>query len=179
MENEPSQIIAGDAISWKRSLPDYPASAGWSLSYALRGPKQIDIATAADDDDHLVDVDSGTSASWLAGVYRMFLQVAKDGKRYTIDQVELEILPDPTHIADGTDLRPHVKKVLDAIEAVLEGKATRDQLAYTIDGVRIDRIPPLDLLEWRRRYRVEWNNHLKSEGRKKGRRSGNKIRVSF
>ena len=29
------QIIAGDSFAWKKCLSDYPASAGWVLSYAL------------------------------------------------------------------------------------------------------------------------------------------------
>ena len=178
MENEPSEIIAGDALSWSRSLSDYPASAGWSLSYALRGPKKIDINTVADGDAFQVAVSSAVSSAWPAGLYKWFALATKDGERYTVDQGGLEILADPAVLADGADLRPHVLKVLDAIEAVLEGKASEDQLQYKLDGVEIARIPPLDLLEWRRRYCVEWNNHLKSEGRKKGRRS-NKIRVSF
>ena len=31
----PREVRAGDTVSWRRSLPQFPADAGWSLSVAL------------------------------------------------------------------------------------------------------------------------------------------------
>jgi hypothetical protein len=35
LDDIPDQITAGNAFAWKKCLSDYPASAGWVLSYAL------------------------------------------------------------------------------------------------------------------------------------------------
>ena len=43
----PPQIRAGDSVTWRVSLPDYPVEAGWQLHYALRGPQGIDLEALA------------------------------------------------------------------------------------------------------------------------------------
>jgi hypothetical protein len=176
---EPESIIAGDSVAWLKTLADYPASAGWVLSYALRGPSKIDIDAAASDDDHLVDIDAADSAAWSAGFYAWTSFVKLDGKRHTISQGAIEVLADPAGIAAGVDQRPHCKKVLDAIEKVLEGKATRDQQEYEIDGVRISRMDIDKLLRWRTVYRSEWNAYIRANKVKKGGARGNRVLVRF
>jgi hypothetical protein len=176
---EPDQIIAGDSISWRKLLSDYPASAGWALSYALRGPGKIDIDAAADDDGHLIQIGAAATVSWAAGFYTWTLFAKLGADRYTVAQGAIEILADPAAIAAGVDQRPHCKKVLDAIEALLEGKASRDQREFEIDGVRISRMEIGELLRWRTVYRREWSAYLKNNQVAKGKRRGNRVLVRF
>ena len=176
---EPDQIISGDSIAWRKSLTDYPASAGWALSYALRGPAQVDIATTADGDGHLVSVGSAATSTWTAGFYTWTLFASLGADRYTVAQGSIEILADPATVAVGTDQRPHCKRVLDAIEALLEGKATRDQREYEIDGIRISRMEIADLLRWRTVYRREWSAFLKSQQVAKGKSRGRRVLMRF
>ena len=49
----------------------------------------------------------------------------------------------------------HAQTVLDAIEAVIENRASLDQQSYTIAGRRLDRMPIADLLMLRDRYKAE------------------------
>ena len=58
-------------------------------------------------------------------------------------------------IAAGHDARSHVQRVLDAIEAVLEKRATLDQEQYRINNRELRRTPIADLLKLRDRYRGE------------------------
>lgn len=176
---EPDQIISGDSVAWLKSLADYPASAGWALSYALRGPAQIDLTTTPDGDGHLVSVGSAVTATWTAGFYTWTLFASLWSDRYTVAQGNVEILADPVSVAVGTDQRPHCKRVLDAIEALLEGKATRDQREYEIDGIRISRMEIADLLRWRTVYRREWSAFLKSQQVAKGKSRGGRVLVRF
>lgn len=158
----PVRLYAGATATWRRSLPDYPATAGWTLKYALRGPSDIDSAAAGS--DHLIEVAKADTAKWTAGFYTWtaFVENA-DGERHIVDQGTIEVEPDPT-----ADQRPHVKKVLDAIEALLEGKATRDQQEYEVDGVKIKRMDIDQLLRARQLYKREWKNHLKAQRLAKG-----------
>ncbi len=176
---EPDQIIAGDSVSWRKALADYPASAGWDLTYALRGPDKIDLDSSADGDAHLIDLAAADTANWAAGFYTWTLFAKMGGDRYTVAQGAVEILPDPAGIAAGADQRPHCKKVLDAIEALLEGKATRDQKTYEVDGVRIDRMEIAELLRWRVVYRREWRDYLRKQQVAKGKKRGNRVLVRF
>lgn len=176
---EPTSIIAGDSVTWKKTLADFPASAGWVLSYALRGPAAIDIIAAAEGDDHLVSKAPDVTTLWAAGFYAWTAIVTLAGQRYTVDQGNVEILADPVTATGVVDQRPHCKRVLDAIEAVLEGKASRDQQEYEIDGVRISRMDIDKLLRWRSTYRVEWQAWQRKQQVAKGKSNGNRVLVRF
>ena len=63
--------------------------------------------------------------------------------------------PDIAQLAAGHDARSHVQRVLDAIEAVLEKRATLDQEQYRINNRELRRTPIADLLKLRDRYRME------------------------
>ena len=63
--------------------------------------------------------------------------------------------PDIAQLAAGHDARSHVQRVLDAIEAVLEKRATLDQERYRINNRELVRTPVADLLKLRDRYRGE------------------------
>ncbi|WP_123711612.1 hypothetical protein [Sinobacterium caligoides] len=52
------------------------------------------------------------------------------------------------------DDRTHAKRVLAAIEAVIEKRASRDQMAYSIDSRSLSRTPIADLMLLRDRYKT-------------------------
>ena len=49
----------------------------------------------------------------------------------------------------------HAERVLAAIEAVLERRASTDQMNYSIEGLSLARTPITDLLTLRDRYKAE------------------------
>jgi len=94
---EPDEIIAGDTIKWKKSLSDYLASAGWSLTYVLlNAAGKITITSSADGSDHLISIDAATTAAYAAGLYDWSLTVSNGLERYTIGNGRIEVKPDPT-----------------------------------------------------------------------------------
>lgn len=176
---EPEKIIAGDSLTWTKSLDNFLASAGWILSYALRGPAAIDFDAVADGDAYRVEVTSAVTALWAPGFYSWIAFVTKAGDRYTLDQGSVEILPDPVETTTISDQRPHCKRMLDAIEALFEGKATKDQIEYEIDGIRIKRMDVDALLRWRQTYKQEWAAWQRDQKIKKGGARGNRVLVRF
>ena len=81
--------------------------------------------------------------------------------------------------ADTSDPRTHARKVLDALEALIEGKASKDQQSYSIAGRSISRLSPGELLEWRDRYRVEVAAEARAEKIKNGGMHAGIIKVRF
>ena len=79
---------------------------------------------------------------------------------------------------EGHDTRSHVKKVLDALEAMIENKASKDQIYYMIEGRALSRIPPEDLLKWLGIYQQKYAEELNAEKRASGKKV-NKILVEF
>lgn len=177
--NEPMEITAGDTVKWTRSLSDYLASDGWVLTYALRNEAgSIDITASADGDNHLVDVAASVTAGWPAGSYSWHGYVTKAAERYSVDTGHIEIKQNlaATVSHDG---RSHVKKVLDAIEAVLEERATEKQLAYSINGRTLSLTPLAELYTLRSQYIQEYRREVNAERLANGLGSSRKVLTRF
>lgn len=116
----PAALQAGDTISWRRVLPDYPASQGWVLHYRLVNPAgHIDIAATADGDDHLVTVGAVTSASYAPGDYTAVEYVVNGADRTTTGQTALSIKPDIPSMGAGFDGRTQAQRALADLRAAL------------------------------------------------------------
>ena len=177
---EPAEVRAGDTIKWKRSLDLYKANDGWSLQYAFRGSSgTIDISASADGADHLINVAPSTSAAYSAGIYDVIGYVTKGSDRHTVFSSRIEILVDLATAGSSYDGRSHVKKTLDAIEAVLENRATKEIEESTIEGVAIKRIPHSELLTFRSKYLQWYQQEQASERLKQGQGSGRTILTRF
>ena len=134
-----SELITGDTLQFTTSVPDYPASAGWTLTYRLvprTSGSAISFDATADGDDYDIEVGASTTDDWTAGEYSWSAYVSKAGERHTVDQGTVKIQPNPGTVA-AYDARSHARKMLEAIEAVIESRATstqREMVSYTIGG---------------------------------------------
>jgi hypothetical protein len=152
---EPVVVTAGDTWKWKRSLADYPASGGWSLRYVLASPTQrYTFDSSADGDDHLVSRATGDTDDIVPGRYQWTAFARNGTERYQVGAGTLEVRPN-VEGARPWDARTHARKVLEAIEAVLEDRATKDQEEYTIGDRSLKRTPIKDLMVLRDTYRLE------------------------
>jgi hypothetical protein len=151
----PLSIPAGVTFERSLCLDDYPASDGWSLTVALRGPQAINLTSTADGDQHDLTASAATTATWTAGLYSYSIRATKAGEVHQIEQGTIEIEPDVAAIATGVDQRSHARRTLDAIEALLENRATIDQERYRINNRELYRMPIAELLKFRDQYRAE------------------------
>lgn len=182
-KNEPLKLRAGDTWKWRREdlATDYPAST-WTLTYRFKNAAGgFEVVASADGDNFSVEVAASTSSTHAAGVYAWQAQVVNGAEKYTVDQGTTEVL---ANLFSGTataasDQRTHAKKVLDAIEAVIEGRASKDQEEYTIGGRSLKRTPIEDLLKLRQTYRDEVAAELAAERIANGIGLAKKIQVRF
>jgi len=179
--NEPAQVTAGDTISWTKTVDDFPAGDGWTLTYNLRGPSSsIDITAAGQaDGSYLVSVSAATSANWTAERYRFKAFVSKDSSRYEVDEGRIVVAADFAELAIF-DERSHAEITLANIKAVLEKKATRDQQSFTLpNGQSLERISVPDLLKFKDYYEREVANERNARRLKRGNRIGGVILTRF
>lgn len=176
---EPLEITAGDTLIWTRRLIEYPASGGWVLKYALRGPAVIDITSTADGDDHLVTIPSNQDPALIQGNFSIQGYVEKTGERHTVYSGHLKVNQNLVSAVAGHDGRTHAARVIDAIEALIEGRATADQQEMVVDGDRLVKTPFEMLIKIRQRYRVELSAEKRKERRKQGRSSGRLIKYQL
>lgn len=157
---EPGTFIAGDFVTWQRADlgVDYPP-ASYSLSYKARregsGVTALTIAASADGAAYRVTLSSATTAAYSAGTYHWQAYITRnsDGARLTVGEGVFTV--EANRATATTDPRSHVRRVLDAIEAVIENRATRDQESYSIQGRTLARTPIADLLLLRDKYKQD------------------------
>lgn len=166
-EKEPAQLVVGDRWLWKRTDlgTDYPP-ASYSLKYVLRRHDtgaEIEITASESGSDYLVEVASATTAVKSAGWYawQAYIIRTSDSERVLIGSGTVELIANRD--AAETDPRTHARKVLDAIEAVIENRATVDQQEYSIAGRSLKRMEIGDLLKLRDKYRAEVNAEQNAE----------------
>lgn len=165
-------LIAGDTLNYQATAPAYPPSAGWVLRVRFT-PRAVGVgsgvaytanATAAGD-LFTVQVAASVTATWAAGRYGWASWVERAGERYTLASGQLLVQADPATAAVGADSRSHAERVLDAVEAVIEGRATAAQSELQIGQRALKFIPMAELLAVRDRYRWEVRNqHAAARG---------------
>lgn len=170
-------IYAGINLEFKKSFSDYKASE-WELKYILVNDENAYSITAiSDGDDFLIKVPATTTSSWESGFYQYSGIVSKGGDKYIVERGTCEIKSNPA--LSSVDVRSHAKKMLDAIEAILEGRAGEDINEYVINGRQISKMTLDELIKARSYYLAEYQRELQAERMKLGLGTGRKILVRF
>jgi hypothetical protein len=168
---EPGIITAGETLKWTKSLVDYPASEGCALKYYFRGAGTgFDATAIADGDDYSITVPAATTAGMIAGTYTWQAEVSLSGEKFIVDSGEVTVKPGLAGVTTSTthDGRSPAKKILDAIDAMILGKASRDQQEYTIGNRALKRIPIPDLLALRTRYAQIYARERRADALRQG-----------
>jgi hypothetical protein len=186
-EGEPTEIVVGDFIQWKRSdiAEDYPTSSGYTAEYVARitggGSTEIKLAQAAGstDDYYLFTVDSDTSAAFSPGLYHWQLEITQtsSGNRLVVDIGDFTAIPDMD--SNQADPRIHAEIMVAKIETILQGKADSDVASYSIAGRSLTKLSFQELLDARDHYRREVVQHNNKELVKRGKKNGSTIQVRF
>lgn len=176
---EPTELRAGDTWRWTRALADYPASA-WTLKYRYKHPTLagFEIVATASGDTHSVAYAAASSADVAAGEFSWSAWVeGGSSEKYTVDEGVVTIKPDYRAAAASAvlDDRSHARIVLAAIEAVIEGRAAKDQEEYEIAGRRLKHTPIPQLLKLRQTYRAEVRAQQQAERLQNGTGIGGRI----
>lgn len=176
---EPTSFTVGDTVKWTKTLSNYPASDGWVLSYAFVNSSATfgESTSTADGDSHAIVITATDSADLTAGVYTWQSYVTYSGERYQVGAGTVTV---KANFADGAaDVRSHAKKVLDAIESVIEGRASEDASSLSIAGRSITKMTLDELVAARSRYRVEYANEIKAERIDAGLGHSGRVRIRF
>lgn len=154
----PTSFVRGDTVAWRVELADYPADDGWVLSYVLVKDGEHETVTAsADGSAHLVEIAAATSALYAAGLYAWQAYVTKAAVRYTLGSGQLEVCINFADQTSGYDARTTNRKILEALEATLERRASKIQSSHSIDtpdgGRQISMLSHAELIAAIDRYR--------------------------
>lgn len=177
---EPTEIVSGETVKWTKSLSDYPADT-WTLTYQFVNAADAQAVTCtASGTDFLATITAAQSAAMTAGDWYWQARVSYSGEVYGVGSGRVTVKPNYA-VAGATalDARSHVKKVLDAIEAVMEGKASEDQMSMSIGDRSLSRYSPSELITWRQKYAAEYAREVRQERIKLGLGHSGKVRIRF
>ena len=183
---EPNELVVGDYWAWRRDdlASDYPPDS-YALTYEFHedsgggGNHKFTITATEADNTYYIEVPTTTTDDYIAGdfIWSAYITRSSDSARIQIDTGRTKIT---ANLADtNVDLRSHAKKVLDAIEAVIEGRATIDQSSFSLGGRSLSRMSVDELMTFRDRYRAEYLKEIKLARIRNKQGSGNTIKIKF
>ena len=178
--NAPKEITAGFTYEWQESFSQYPASTyGLTATFILNtyGNTRITVTAVASGDSFTLTIPAATSANFTAGNYKLYLFVTLGAAKYLVGNQDVVIKANPL-TATG-DTRSHIQKVLDAIEAVLENRATQEYQSMSINGYSITQMSPQELLKLRSYYKNELRKANNIDRINNGGNPLNTIKVKF
>lgn len=178
-------IVAGNTINWKKTTlyTDYPDSA-YAIAYqaTLNGTPgtSFTVTGSVTSEEWIFSITHTDSASITPGIYQWNLYVTKSSssERKILESGVWEVIP---NISTNTsvDVQSHARKVLTAIEAVIEGRASQDQMSYSIAGRSLSRMSIQDLMFFRDQYKAEWTKEKRLQRAKAGKGHDGQIITYF
>lgn len=148
----PTVIKAGVTFDAEFECPSYSAPT-WSATLYLRGGSAITLAALDNTAPlHRFFASATETGNWKPGVYTYAVRVLKDEQVVEIETGTVQILPDIAGLPVDHDARSQNRKILDAITAVLERRATQDQEKYRINNRELWRTPIPELLTLKNHY---------------------------
>ncbi len=180
----PETIIIGDYLLWKRTdlVSDYPL-ATHSMEYVARitagGSTEIKVAATETNGTYVFEVDSATSAAYVAGFYHWQLEVTEtaSGNRVVIERGTFTAVEDLD--VNGADPRSHAEIMITKIESLLQGKGDADVSSYSIQGRSLTKLSYQELIQARDYFRKEYAKERQIERAKAGETTGATILVRF
>lgn len=147
----PKAINAGfnfTASAWRREFSAHD----WVLQLNLRGPVAVDVESTRNGARHEFDVSAAVTKEWPAGQYAYSLRATSGDAVHLVETGNVTINADIAAAGAGHDGRTPNRRALDAIEAVLEKRASLDQQSYRINNRELERTSIPDLLRLKAHY---------------------------
>jgi hypothetical protein len=175
--SEPTSARAGDTWQWTRDLPDFPAP--WTLVYTFwTSAAAFSLTAASSGSTHTVTASATATAAYAAGRYSWTARVSSGTTQLTIASGVLHVLP---AVGLAMDTRSHARRMLDSINAILEGRATDGDLDVmrTQHGEHSTAWDPEALMRIRSQYAAVVASEDGAAAIARGDNPGRHIRVRF
>ncbi len=164
----PDTLVAGNTWSWATSSSDYSPADGWSVTYYLRsnGQTTITATSTTSGTGFLTTILASVTASIAPGDWYFTATAAKGLEAYQCDKGRFTVEANPA--TSAADPRSAVKRTLDAITKCIEGSASKDELAMTVDSVSLSNRSLDELSRLRSRYAMLYKAEVNTERASRG-----------
>jgi len=175
----PQSFTVGETVAWTIKNADYPATGGTLVTTFINTTHKFAVTATASGADHLNTISASTSGGLTKGVYAWQSKYTDSGGIVTIIDTGLTEVLASFSAATTLDTRSHAKTVLDAIEAVIQNRATEDHQSMSIAGRSISKMSLVELIQARDVYRREYALEQKAEKIARGEQPRGRIMVRF
>lgn len=152
---EPDYFSAGETTQWSRTFANYPATAGWAVTYYFAGADVFQVAGVASGDGFTFTLGAQDTSGKKPGTYQFRAYAEQNAgatlQRYLLKIGTVQVLPDITAATPG-DFQTHEERTLAILVAALEGRLTADIEDYQVAGKSVRKIPVVEL----RRLKAEY-----------------------
>lgn len=182
-EGEPSTIVVGDYLQWKRTdLAETYSPSLYTLNYIARiagGGNEINITATNGGTYFLIQESSTTTATYNPGYYHWQLEIVRnsDSERKVIERGHAEVIPDLD--INASDPRSYAEVMLDKIQSLLQGKADADVSSYSIAGRSLTKMSFAELTEAEAYYAAKVQSEKTKLDAESHRPTGATIKVRF
>lgn len=136
----PDTIVAGTTTTYTLSVPDYPATDGWTLSLILSGPAPNKLTTtaAASGADYAVTITAAAATALTPGLYAYAHRVTKAGVVHQVSDGRITVAPDIANAAAGS-LACWEELALVQVRAAILQHLTENKSRFQIAGRAVER----------------------------------------
>lgn len=152
----PTAVTVGSIWTWKKPIGDYGALYNLFLYITpIRGGTTLTLSSTIISDYYVFSIPSSITVNYTSGEYTYAETIVEisTSNSFVLSTGTLTLRPNPS-LATSLDNRSQARKTLDAIRATIEGRATSDQQAMSINGRSISRTPIGELLALETRYNI-------------------------
>lgn len=185
---EPTEITIGNNLRWLKTISSFdiddnttvvPVTAGYALTYSLRGTAGvIDLTSSVSGSDYLVSVLAATTATWVDGFYSWQAYLTLTTSRYNAGSGSITLMPNFA-TSSNIDSRSYARKILDAIIATMEGRATSSMSSYSYSGKSVSKMSHQELQDSHDHWLIKVIVEERNEKVAKGLDSGRNVYVRF
>lgn len=177
----PKRIAQGVTVKVEDiALSDYPASAGWSLKYVfVTSADQLEVDAVADGDNFDLTVTKVETAALTIGTYFWQAFVDDGTDRYMVGEGETLVVADFLTQTTGYDARSTLRQQLEAMRAVIAGKATSEQKRVKYSDREIQHYEIAELIAIVRYLEAEVKREQQEADIANDKAFGGRVRVRF
>ena len=178
--NAPDTIKAGFTYEWEEEFSDYPSSEySLSVTFVLltSAATTKTIAGTVSGAGFALTLTSAVSTDMTAGDYQVITYAVKNSNKYILSEKACTVFANP--LSTSGDQRSHARIVLDAINSVIEGRATAQTVNLSIDGATLSMMSHEDLWKMKMRYEILVSQEDERAKIKAGGKPRNKIIPRF
>lgn len=177
--NIPHKFASGETVEFNHYEPSYNSANGFSLAYTFRGSSSLTVTASVVDGSNFKITIAAASNTLSAGTFYVQAYATKGAERHLVFSGTVIVLPNLASGSGVYDGRNKYQIIVDALDAAITGRASKEQLSYTIGNRQIAFISLQEKKKLRDDYAILAANAIQRDRAGKGGSFFISVKVKF